>query len=103
MFSIVVENGVYNSYTTEKLTDCFAAGTVPVYVGTKDIPRCFDPEGIVWLNVDAEKETFDNLTEELYISKTKSIQHNLNALNDLELADDYLYRMIQNEIFNTIK
>lgn len=103
MFSIVVENGVYDSYTTEKLTDCFAAGTVPVYVGTKHIPSCFDPEGIIWLNVDAEKEIFDNLMEELYISKTKSIQHNLNALNDLELADDYLYRMIQNEIFNTIK
>jgi len=103
MFSIVVENGVYDAYTTEKITDCFATGTIPIYVGTKQIPSCFDPQGIIWLEMDKEKQILDTLTEELYISKIKSIEHNLNALSHFKLADDYLYEMIEHEIFNPTK
>ena len=34
MFSFAVENANYPTYFTEKLTDCFACGTIPVYYGT---------------------------------------------------------------------
>jgi hypothetical protein len=100
MFSVVVENGIYDSYYTEKLTDCFATGTIPVYCGTKKLPDIFDPEGIIWLELDKEKEIFDSLNEETYINKSKAIEHNYKALNKLKLADDDLFEMINNETNN---
>jgi hypothetical protein len=45
MFSIVIENGIYDSYWTEKITDCFATGTIPVYSGTKKVLDFFDSDG----------------------------------------------------------
>ena len=37
MFSICIENITYDSYFTEKILDCFATGTIPVYKGSKKI------------------------------------------------------------------
>jgi hypothetical protein len=90
MFSIVMENGIYDDYWTEKLTDCFASGTIPVYWGTKNIPDIFDKDGIIWLETGKEQEIINSLSEDLFLSKKKAIQHNLDALQQLKLADDYL-------------
>ena len=103
MFSVVMENGVYDSYWTEKITDCFAAGTIPVYWGTKKITSHFDPDGIIWLEPGKEAETLESLSPELYISKAEAVQHNYEALHLLKLADDTLFEMIQHEIPNPIK
>ena len=35
---------------TEKLTDCFACGTIPVYYGTAGVAQYFNPEGIIFLD-----------------------------------------------------
>lgn len=96
MFNIVIENGVYDSYWTEKLTDCFATGTVPVYVGTKTLPKIFDESGIIRLEIGKEVEIINKLNVELYNSIKPSIEHNLNALNNLTCADDDLFSRIQN-------
>lgn len=95
MFSIVIENGIYDSYWTEKITDCFSVGTIPVYWGTKNIPDIFDPEGIIWLEVGKEKKIFNFLNDELYLSKKLAIEHNFNALQKLKIADDELYEIIR--------
>jgi len=100
MFSIVIENGVYDSYTTEKLTDCFASGTVPIYWGTKQLPKIFDPSGVIWLEVGNERQVLKSLSPELYISKQDAVKHNLAALDQLTLADDDLFEMIHNETSN---
>ena len=100
MFSVVIENGVYESYTTEKLTDCFATGTIPLYWGTTQIPKIFDPNGIIWLQVGHEREVLESLSPELYISKQQAVAHNLAALERLSIADDDLFEMIQNETCN---
>ena len=94
MFSIIIENGNYDTYYTEKLTDCFATGTVPIYWGTKKLPKEFDPEGIIWLDKDSEQLILDSLSRELYESKIKSIKHNLNTLVNLLPADDFLFEEI---------
>ena len=43
-FSICFENAALNGYLTEKLFDCFAAGTVPIYWGATDIEKLVWPE-----------------------------------------------------------
>jgi hypothetical protein len=91
MFSIVIENCKIDTYFTEKVTDCFANGTIPVYFGTDNIGSIFDKDGIIVLN-----DNFDisMLTEELYYSKMKSIRNNLEMVKNMPLADDMLYKKI---------
>lgn len=94
MFSIIVENGNYDSYYTEKITDCFATGTIPIYWGTKNLPREFDQDGIIWLEEGKEDEILNSLNEDLYKEKLKAIKNNLNVLSSLKIADDYLFEEI---------
>ena len=93
MFHIVVENDKYETYFTEKITDCFATGTIPVYWGTPDIGKYFNSNGIITLSSDFD---IKSLTPELYYSKIEAVKDNLNRVKNLETADDILYRMITN-------
>lgn len=47
MHSVVIENGSYPGYFTEKLVDCLRCGSVPIYWGDPEIVRHFDMAGIV--------------------------------------------------------
>jgi hypothetical protein len=91
MFSIVIENGIYDSYWTEKITDCFATGTIPIYCGTKKVLDFFDPDGIIFLELDQEQDILKSLSTELYYSKLTAITNNFNAVNKIKLADEYLF------------
>jgi len=94
MFNIVIENSLYDDYYTEKLTDCFASGTIPVYYGTDNIPSIFDKTGIITLEKGKEKQILNSLSKELWLSKQEAIKNNLEALNKLKLADDILFEKI---------
>lgn len=85
MFSVVVENGFYNSYFTEKIMDCFASGTIPVYLGSPDIAKYFNMDGIVMLT-----DEFD-VSEEIYYSKMDAIRDNLERVKQYEVLEDFLY------------
>ena len=88
MFSIAVENAVYDTYFTEKLTDCFATGTIPVFYGCKGVTEYFNEDGIIFLD-----DNFDisSLTEELYYSKMNVIKENYQRALDFSVAEDYIY------------
>ena len=92
MFSVVIENDKYETYFTEKLTDCFATGTIPIYWGTPDIGNYFNTDGMVILNNDFDIST---ITPELYYSKLSAVKENFEKVQKLENADDVLYRLIQ--------
>lgn len=46
-FSIAFENFESNGYTTEKMTDSFLAGTIPLYWGNPRVAEEFNPEAFV--------------------------------------------------------
>lgn len=46
-FSFAFENTSYPGYATEKITDAFAAGTIPIYWGDPDITRDINPDAFV--------------------------------------------------------
>ena len=92
MFSVVVENDFYDNYYTEKITDCFASGTIPVYLGSPAISDVFNMDGIIQLDANFNINT---LTTELYASKIDAVHDNLNRVLSLKLADDYLWDMIK--------
>jgi len=92
-----MENGVYDSYWTEKITDCFATGTIPIYWGTKS-KRLFDffkSDGIIILESLKEQEIMESLTTELYESKLKAVHANLERVKDMKIADDYLWDILK--------
>jgi len=88
MFSICIENGVYESYFTEKILDCFACGTMPVYLGTPDIFNYFNKDGIVFLDNEFD---INYLNTELYLSKTQAIQDNLERVKKYITCENWLY------------
>lgn len=92
MFSFVVENDSYSTYYTEKLTDCFLTGTIPIYWGAPDIDTVFDENGIIKLHNGFDIRT---LTPELFESKLESVYNNYQKCIELEMADDYLYNKIK--------
>jgi hypothetical protein len=93
MFSITFENAVYDKYYTEKITDCFATGTIPVYWGTKRVIEDFNQDGIIFF--DDIKNDIGILSEDLYKSKMPAILDNLNRVKVLESADDIIYKKIK--------
>jgi hypothetical protein len=86
-FSITMENHTYPIAYSEKITDCFATGTIPVYYGC-DLQSVFNADGIIMLN-----DNFDinSLTPDLYHSKMDAIKDNYNSVINMPIAEDYIY------------
>ena len=88
MFSVGIENAVYDTYFTEKLTDCFACGTIPIFYGCKGVTEYFNEDGIIFLD-----DNFDlsMLTKDLYYSRMDAIKDNFERSINFPVAEDYLY------------
>lgn len=86
MFSFCIENAKYDLYYTEKLTDCIATGTVPIYWGSDKISEVFDTKGFI------KYEDINNYTlnKELYDSMVPYIKENLKRLKSLTCSDDII-------------
>ena len=93
MFSFACENANYPTYFTEKLTDCFACGTIPVYYGTAGVAQYFDADGIIFLDQNSPWENipWDKLTSEYYESKNDVIKENFEIAKSMRVAEDYMY------------
>ena len=88
MFSVGIENAVYDTYFTEKLTDCFACGTIPIFYGCKGVTEYFNEDGIIFLDDDFDLST---LTKDLYYSKIEAVKDNFERANNFPVAEDYLF------------
>lgn len=88
MFSIVIQNSLNSHFFTEHLTDCFAYGTIPIYLGDNEINKFFNGNGILKFQNGFNIKT---LTETVYASKMESIKENLDKIKDMPMSDDYLY------------
>lgn len=88
-FSIVMENATYPNMFTEKITDCFMTGTIPIYYGISNIGDYFDTNGIIILD---DNFKIDDLSFDLYYSKMESIKNNLQLSIDLLVSEDYIYK-----------
>jgi hypothetical protein len=89
MFSVAIENDASDTYFTEKLTDCFVMGTVPVYYGSrKVVEKYFDPRGVIFLEDDPDLQT---LSKEKYEELMPFIEKNFKSAQKLPIAEDYIY------------
>jgi hypothetical protein len=91
MFSITMENTAYSNYYTEKVMDCFATGTIPIYYGTPKIGEMFNHDGVIVLADDFDP---NDLNTELYYSKLDAIKENFDRCVNHKKADDVLFEQI---------
>jgi hypothetical protein len=87
-FTICMENLTYSNGYSEKITDCFATGTIPIYYGSPDIGEVFNEDGIIWLT---EEFSIDDLTPELYWSKIEAVRDNYQRAINFPIAEDWIY------------
>jgi len=92
MFQFVIENDKYETYFTEKLTDCFISKTIPIYWGSPDIGNYFNTDGMIILDNELE---LGLLTPEYYYSKMDAINDNFERVKKMQSSDDILYELIQ--------
>lgn len=51
-FHVVIENSVYDNYFTEKITDCFLAGSFPLYHGCKNLENYFPKDSFCRIDIN---------------------------------------------------
>jgi hypothetical protein len=91
MFSICIENSTTDTYFTEKILDCFAMGTIPIYKGTKKILNHFDGDGILFL----DDIKLSDLNESLYKSKLNNVKNNFELVKELMVPEDVIYKTLK--------
>lgn len=92
-YSIVIENNAIDNYFTEKVLNCFAVGTVPIYLGCTNIARFFDGRGIIridrWTNM---AKLIASLTGRDYENRMEAIMENFKRCLQYETIEDYIYQ-----------
>jgi glycosyltransferase involved in cell wall biosynthesis len=93
MFSVAIEN-VENDdyYFTEKITECFLTGTIPIYHGCLNIGKFFDTRGILYFkNMKELHGIMDSLTPKKYQEMMPYIKSNFEACFKWPVNNDTLY------------
>lgn len=92
-FSVVVENYIDDWWFSEKICNCFANKTVPIYLGAKNIGKLFDERGIITVNdIRNFEEVIDGLDiDYAYDVRKKYIEANYNRVKDYVCFEDTFY------------
>jgi|688.fasta_scaffold287453_2 hypothetical protein len=98
-YHIVVENASRENWVTEKVIDCFATKTIPIYWGCPNIGEFFNEEGVIKFNTLEELDSIlNNLDLEYYEKLQNVIEENY------EKSKQYydFHKRVENEINNII-
>jgi hypothetical protein len=95
-YSICFENSEMRGYITEKIFDCFYAGTVPIYHGAPDISDFIDPNSYIdfknFRGLAELKKYLDSL------SKTQYLEMKENGKKFIEKQSTCYYDFLQNAV-----
>lgn len=97
-FSIVIENDITDYYYTEKILNCFAAQTIPVYLGARKIDQYFNGDGIISITLDDLKDLdkmVSKCTIEEYNQRIPAILDNYKRVKRYTRLGDILYNLIE--------
>lgn len=103
-FSIAIENSYANNECSEKISDCFLTGTIPIYYGTPNIGDYFDIDGILTFKTKEELESIVKRIvldgDSLYEEKKQAIKNNYKLANRYSLTSDQIYEQYLKKIIN---
>ena len=96
MYSITIENCRQPGYWTEKIVDCFATKTIPIFWGDDAVNNYFDSEGIIYFNNEEELDKILNELQEngekIYDSKKDSIEYNFKKVEEYRIPEDWMFK-----------
>ena len=93
-YSVAVENFVSPWMFTERLINCFATCTVPIYVGATDVGKFFNTDGIIQITPEDLPDigrVVSQCSESDYASRREAILDNFNRAKEYGNPWDYLY------------
>ncbi len=101
-FAIVIENAIIDDYWTDKLTDAFATGTVPVVWGGHFLSKYFDADGIItWNTIDDLQKIIPTLTPDRYQAMLPHVERNYAiARESYSIVEDCMWHHGLKEIYN---
>jgi hypothetical protein len=100
-FNIAIENYVDDFYFTEKLLNCFATGTVPIYRGARQIGDFFNSAGIIQFTTLKELSTIlKNLDMVEYERRMEALQDNFTRVQKFLTIEDFIYQNYKEDICN---
>lgn len=83
MFGVVIENTSHRGYFTEKIMDCVALKTLPIYWGCSNITDFFDERGIIrFNNTDDFIHIVNSLDENYYNEHLDAIENNFQKVTN---------------------
>ena len=94
-YSIIVENDIDDLWYTEKILNCFATKTVPIYVGSPTIGDRFNADGIIQAK---DCDQIPQIVAEL--DTEKDYQSRMDAINDNYGRLDYYRTPWKDRFFN---
>lgn len=98
-YSIVVENERIPNYFTEKLVDCLAVGTIPIYWGCPNIGDFFDGRGILsFESPDELQAILETATPERYAGLVEFVAHNYTKSLEYEITEDWFAEHVLREL-----
>jgi len=101
MFQIVIENSKKDYWFTEKLIDCFLAGTIPIYWGCPSIEKYFDVNGMIQFDTIEElEEILKKIDQKMYQKMLPSIKRNFEKAKEYILAENWLYKYKKDILFD---
>jgi len=96
MYSITIENCRQEGYWTEKIVDCFATKSIPIFWGDDAVNDFFDPDGIIYFNNEEELDKILNELQEngekIYDSKKDSIEYNFKKVEEYRIPEDWMFK-----------
>ena len=107
MYSIIIENHIDNIWFTEKLCNCFATKTVPIYYGARDIDKFFNTDSMIICNSIEELEKkidymLENkeMFEEAYYDENvqRALEKNFELSKKYDKFDEWFYSAYSREI-----
>ena len=93
-FSFAIENDVKPYFFTEKLISCFAAMTIPIYLGATKIDKFFNPDGIIKISlndIDKVEDIVKSCTEKEYNNRLEAVKDNFERAKAFFNANDWLF------------
>jgi hypothetical protein len=91
-YQVVVENCRVPYYISEKLTDCFFTGTIPIYWGSRVPANMFNPLGMYNFNTLGELgEILRNICPEDYEKRSEAIKDNFERVQHWKISEDGIY------------
>lgn len=93
-FSLAIENSVFSGYVTEKISDSFIAGTIPIYGGSQAVSEFFCPSSYFKLTPENGTEiarTIKSITDKdiMELKLTPKVM-DLDRLNNYIAKMEYL-------------